>query len=85
MNDMNANTRMTPKKDPEAGDGYITMFEAADRLAAQLPPDTKKLLSQAFFFLLACAEDKTLNLDKLASLMPKLTDGLMHFVGADRK
>ena len=55
------------------------MFDAVNQFAGQLPADTKKTLSQVFLFLLACTEDKTLNMDRVASMMSKLTDGEMRF------
>jgi hypothetical protein len=61
------------------GDGPISLFEFALEIVDEMPADAKESLSQLLFFLMACAEGDTLNMDKLAELVNKLSDGRFHF------
>jgi hypothetical protein len=59
--------------------GETPLFDGVMGMVERLSPEDKGRLSQTSLLLLACAEDDRLNMNKVAELLTKITDGKMTF------
>ncbi|QDV73656.1 hypothetical protein [Botrimarina mediterranea] len=59
----------------EIRDGEIALFDALKELMHDMPADQKKAVGTVLVFLLACAEDDRLSMNKVAELTSALGIG----------